>query len=233
MRNLELRAMDALRAGRKPSLDDFGGLPDLAGRIDEVAASRFAPDLVAAALEAGDVSAERFAAAVAAGVRTDLTLLMIVDRLADRRPLSSDSCAMCFGSWSDLAWTHDAPVSLRTAALRGALLMAGSDEIRSAELSLRIAKSAPDDDPDFLAHAARIGGRLHARDPSRAFLNFIGGLRRGDAAEVEASVELGWHEVAARLRGEGPFRDNGSPASRARGVSRAHPSCRSAMTRRS
>lgn len=189
---------EALAAGREPDVSDFGGLAAILSEPDAVAASPFATDFVTLVMDEGSPETEptaKFVAEVLTRVRQDIAINQLVDALAERPPLPEPLERRCFLHWLGLANGRDNPTSMRTAALRGALLMKRQDARRAARLSGDIALSELDDDPDYLAHAARIGGYLHAEAPNDGIVAFLQALLDQDAATDEAAFELGMSQV--------------------------------------
>ncbi len=189
---------DLLSAGRRPRLADFGGLDGVVAEAAALCGSPFAPDFLAVVLDGADredAAARTFVSALAAHPRDDLALNGMVDAIAERAPLADDAERTCFASWLAIARDRERPPSLRTAALRGALLMKGTDPRRGARLAGEIAAIEPDDEASYIAHAARIGGLLHAEAPSPGVTAFLEDAARVDGAADEASFELGMIDV--------------------------------------
>ncbi|BAQ49553.1 hypothetical protein Maq22A_1p36790 (plasmid) [Methylobacterium aquaticum] len=198
MHALERGMADLLSAGRRPRLADFGGLDGVVAEAAALCGSPFAPDFLAVVLDGADredAAARTFVSALAARPRDDLALNGMVDAIAERAPLADDAERTCFASWLAIARDRERPPSLRTAALRGALLMKGTDPRRGARLAGEIAAIEPDDEASYIAHAARIGGLLHAEAPSPGVTAFLEDAARVDGAADEASFELGMIDV--------------------------------------
>lgn len=191
--------MDAILAeGRQPAVADFGGLTAILNESDFVATSPFAPEFVALVMDEidrDDEAVARFVVDVLTRVQQDIAVNLLVDELSVRAPLPDAFEQRCFLHWLDIAKSRDNPSSLRTAALRGALLMKRQDPRRAARLSGDIAISDVDDDPAYLAHAARIGGYLNAEAPNLGIVAFLQALVDQDTAADEAAFELGMNEI--------------------------------------
>ncbi|QFU14727.1 hypothetical protein [Microvirga thermotolerans] len=206
MSRLDQAMTVALQAGRTPSSSGFGGLSALLAEVEVVAQSPFAAEFVTLVMDEADAvdgAAPEFVTGVIERLQNDFAISSIVDILADRPPLPPIFEQRCFRAWLRLASSREAAVSVRTAALRGALLMKRGSQRRALELAGRVAASDLDDDPHYLAHAARIGGLLHSEAPNGGIVEFLEALRDIDGAADEAAFELGLHEIAAAFNGSG------------------------------
>jgi hypothetical protein len=218
----------ALRDGRTPLAADFGGIASILASADGVARSQFAPEYMALVLDEadlGDPDVRAFSRNVVEHLDSDIGINSLVDVMAERPPLPEEVEATWFRRWLELAQNRRAAASARTAALRGALLTKRQSARRSLRLAAFIADCVVDDEPEFLAHAARIAGLLHAENPNEALVEFLQDLL--DVVDVadEASFELGMervgcalqaasgHDVLARLR-EARARFDASASSR-------------------
>jgi hypothetical protein len=205
----------ALRGGQTPSAAEFGGMAAILASPDGVARSHFAPEYMALVLDQadlGDPGVQAFSRDVVEHLDNDIGINSLVDVVAERPPLPDEVEATWFRRWLELARDRTAAASARTAALRGALLTKRQSARRSLRLAAFIADCVVDDDPAFLAHAARIAGLLHAENPNEALVEFLQDLLDVADAADEASFELGMervghalqatsgHDVLARLR---------------------------------
>lgn len=203
-----VNALDAkmealLTAGRTPSAADFGGLDPILGEAGAVARSHYAPEFVSLVLDGsddGDDVAMAFAGDVVERLDSDFAINAIVDWAAERRALPAPMERRFFRRWLALAGDREAAASVRTAALRGALLMKRQDERRALQLAGFVAASELDDEPDFLAHVARVGGFLHAESPNPGIIRFLEDLLDVADAADEASFELGMDQVGLALQ---------------------------------
>jgi len=196
-----------LQRGHSPTLADFGGLSVVAAAVDEISAGRFSAEFVEIALEeAGDEpAAQEFAARVIAGVEDDLRLNSLVELLQANR-LSDDLEEGIFGHWLKLSQSGSVAVTVRTASLLGALILKRDKARRALRLASTIASARLDDDPFYLAHAARVGGFLHSEDPHEGILEFLRDVVRVDEAADDANFELGLYSVGEALKEGDPAR---------------------------
>ncbi len=200
---LDAKMEAVLTAGRKPSAADFGGLDPILGEAMAIARSHYAPEFVSLVVDGSDNvndAAMAFAGKVVEHLDNDFAINAVVDWAAGRRPLPEPTERQFFRRWLALAGDRDASASVRTAALRGALLMKRQDSRRALQLAGFVVASELDDEPDFLAHAARVGGFLHAESPNPGIVSFLEDLLDVADAADEASFELGMDQVGSALR---------------------------------
>lgn len=203
MRALDATMEAALREGRTPSAAEFGGIAAILGSAGGVARSHFAPEYMALVLDEadlGDPDVRTFSGEVVRHLDDDIGINSLIDMVAERPPLPDAVEAIWFVRWLELARDRSAAASARTAALRGALLTKRQSARRSLRLSAFIAECAVDDEPAFLAHAARIAGLLHAENPSDALVEFLQDLLDVADAADEASFELGMERVGRAIQ---------------------------------
>jgi hypothetical protein len=207
MEPLEQTMTTLLERGLSPTLADFGGLSVVASAVDTVSASRFSAEFVEIALEeAGDEpAAQLFAARVIARVQDDFSLNSLVEVLQANR-LSDDLEEGIFDHWLKLSQDSSATVTVRTAALLGALILKRKKARRGLRLASAIASARLDDDPFYLAHAARVGGFLHSEEPHEGILEFLRDVIRVEEAADDANFELGLYNVGEALKEGDPAR---------------------------
>jgi len=199
---LDARMEAVLTAGRKPVAADFGGLAPILSGYEAVARSHYAPEFMTLVLDEADpadAATARFAGDVVERLDSDFAINALVDLVADRRPMPGPAEARCFRRWLSLAGDRSAAASVRTAALRGALLMKRQDATLARKLAGFIIALDLDDEPEFLAHAARIGGFLHAQRPNQDIVSFLEEMLDVADAADEAAFELGMDRVGSAL----------------------------------
>ncbi|GJD58079.1 hypothetical protein [Methylobacterium dankookense] len=193
----------ALSEDRRPSASDFGGLDPILSAAGAVASSAYAPEffeLVLDEADPADAAVQSFSGEFVDRLDNDIGINALVDLVADRAPLPEAVERRWFRRWLALAEDRGAMSSVRTAALRGALLMKRQSSRRSLMLSAFVVNCEPDDEPGFLAHAARIAGLLHAETPNPGTVEFLEGLLGVQDAADEATFELGMERVGGALR---------------------------------
>jgi hypothetical protein len=208
MELLEQTMTTLLERGLSPTLADFGGLSVVASAVDAVSASKFSADFVEIALEeAGDEpAAQLFAARVIARVQDDLSLNSLVEVLQVNR-LADDLEEGIFDHWLKLSQDSSAAViTVRTASLLGALILKRNKARRALRLASAIASARLDDDPFYLAHAARVGGFLHSEEPHEGILEFLRDVVKVEEAADDANFELGLYNVGEALKEGDPAR---------------------------
>ncbi|MCP1548425.1 MULTISPECIES: hypothetical protein [Methylorubrum] len=200
---LDERMTAALTEGRRPSAAEFGGLGSILAAPEVVAGSKFAPEFFSLVLDEADLedaAMQSFSGELVDRLADDFGINALVDLVADRPPLPEPVEGRWFKRWLALARDRAAMASVRTAALRGALLMKRQSSRRSISLSAFVVNCEPDDDASFLAHAARIAGLLHAETPNDATVEFLEGLLDVADAADEATFELGMERVGLALQ---------------------------------
>jgi hypothetical protein len=162
----------------------------------------FVPELVTLVLDHGSVEAPevgRFITTVVRHVRDDFAINQIVDVLA-RRPRLPDGIEQdCFRAWSMVFDDRSQSTSVRTAALRGALVLKRENSKRATQLAAKLVSVDLDDDPDFLAHVARIAGLLYAEEPISSLMDLLTDLSRIEGVTEDATFELGMSAVGHAL----------------------------------
>ncbi|MCK1603475.1 hypothetical protein IVB02_19015 [Bradyrhizobium sp. 166] len=196
-----------LERGHSPTLADFGGLSAVASAVDAVSASRFSAEFVEIALqEAGDEpAAQQFAARVISRVQNDFSLNSLVEVLQGNR-LADDLEEGIFDHWLRLSQDGSVAVTVRTASLLGALMLKRNKARRALRLASAIASARLDDDPFYLAHAARIGGFLQSEEPHEGILEFLRDVVKVEEVADEANFELGLYTVSEALKEGDPAR---------------------------
>jgi hypothetical protein len=201
MEPLEQTMTTLLERGLSPTLADFGGLSGVASEVDAVSASKFSAEFVEIALEeaGGEPAAQQFAAKVIARVLDDFSVSSLVEILRANR-LSDDLEEGIFDHWLKLSQDISVTVTVRTASLLGALILKRDKARRSLRLASAIASARLDDDPFYLAHAARIGGFLHSEEPHQGILEFLKDVVKVEDAADDANFELGLYNVGEALK---------------------------------
>lgn len=196
-----------LARGHLPTLADFGGLSVVASAVDVISTSRFSAEFVEIALEeAGDEpAAQQFAARVIARVQDDFKLNLLVEILQANR-LSDDLEEGVFDHWLKLSQDSSATVTVRTASLLGALILKRNKARRALRLASAIASASLDDDPFYLANAARVGGFLHSEEPHEGILEFLRDVVKVEEAADDANFELGLYNMGEALKEADPAR---------------------------
>lgn len=193
---------DVLEQGRCLAPSDLGGLETVTRDPDGASQSVFAPELVTLVLDHGSMEVPevgRFITTVVRHVRNDFAINQIVDVLA-RRPRLPDSIEQeCFRAWSMVFDDRSQFTSVRTAALRGAFVLKRENSKRATQLAAKLVSVELDDDPDFLAHVARIAGLLYAEEPIASLMDLLTDLSRIEGVTEDATFELGMSAVGHAL----------------------------------
>lgn len=210
MHPLEQAMVAALETGERPSLTYFGGLEAILAASNELAASPMMPEFLRMALESlkeTDESRARglaeFACLCLERARSGFGWTEAVDLLDMARPLPAWAEERCFSRFLILAGDRSAESVARAAALDGALRWAAEDRKRQLRLSLALLDVAVDDDPVFLARAAKIMGVSYSHWGETELLSRLRTLADLGGVSDEAAFELGMARLADGLSAEG------------------------------
>lgn len=209
MHPLEQAMVDVLEAGEKPSLAHFGGLEAILKASNELAASPMMPEFLRMALgslnEADKSTAQGLAEFICRcleGSKDGFGWTEAVDLLDMARPLPISVEKRCFSRFLQLVSDRSAESMARAAALDGTLRWATEDRKRQLQLSIALLDVAPDDDPGFLARAAKIMGVTYSHWGETELLSRLRALTEVDGVSDEAAFELGLARLVDGLSGE-------------------------------
>ncbi|MFK0204729.1 hypothetical protein [Agrobacterium sp. NPDC090283] len=188
-----------------PTVDRFGGLESLLSDGARVGASVFSDiivDMVLPFRDARPADIDAFLAEV----------LVVIDRGPELNSISNRLLALHFADTAvetrvfrrllALAVERGKPTPLRTAALKGALAFARDDAIRLARLVAELSETSPEDEPAYLAHAARIAGVLHGKTRNPALADFLHLLGDVVGAADQVHFELGLVSLQQAIEAE-------------------------------
>lgn len=207
MHPLEQRLIACLEAGGEPDPSDFGGIGALAAAADDIAASPLIPEFLRMSLPVlaspeDAFSAAQFICRCIEGATHDFVWTEIVDILDEASTLPL--LERCFSRFLAVAGDRDLAPMTRAAALDGALRWATADRKRQLRLSLVLLDIMPDDDPTFLARAAKIMGIAYSHWREQELLSNLLQLSHVDGAADEAAFELGMANLADGLDASDP-----------------------------
>ena len=197
--------VETLEAGERPTLDRFGGVEALLMSSADLSASPMMPEFLRMSLDylkGGNKEAHslaEFACRCLDGAKDGFALTEAVDLLDLARPLPTWVEERCFSRFLVLASDHSAESMARAASLDGALRWAAEDRKRQLRLSLALLEVTPDDDPDFLARAAKVMGVTYSHWGETELLSRLRALTEVDGASDEAAFELGMAKLADGL----------------------------------
>ncbi|MBO9127932.1 MULTISPECIES: hypothetical protein [unclassified Rhizobium] len=188
-----------------PTVDRFGGLDRLLSDGARVGASMFSDIIVEMVLPFRDerpADVDEFLA----------DILIVIDRGPELNTISNRMLALHFDDpavetkvFKRLLGTAidcGRPTVLRNAALKGALAFAREDAIRLARLVADLSEVSPNDEPTFLAHAARIAGVLHGKTRNAALSNFLHVLGNVSDVADQVQFELGLLSLQQAIEAE-------------------------------
>ncbi|WPB73931.1 hypothetical protein KYC5002_33455 [Archangium violaceum] len=201
--------IEALEAGEQPSLARFGGLDAMLQASAELAASPMMPEFLRMALDClkeEDKSKVQglaeFTCRCLEGSRDGFGWTEAVDLLDTARPLPVWVEERCFSRFLVLAADRSAESIARASALDGALRWAAEDRKRQLRLLLTLLDVAADDDPGFLARAAKIMGVTYSHWGESELLSRLRTLTELSGVSDEAAFELGMAKLGDGLSAE-------------------------------
>lgn len=205
MHPIEAELIEVVKSGRDWQLEDLGGIAKLAPAARSLGSSPMMPELLHS-LVLGWSKAKAPDRSTYKGVlhdllevaTTDFILLEAVDILEHHRPLPDDGDECFFMLFLAKAATGDHSLSglSRGAALDGAFRWAGDNrrwQLRLLDLFLGL---APDDDTEFLRHAAKIAGVAFSHWRDKELVEVLRKLAQIEAVRPEAAFELGMAALA-------------------------------------
>lgn len=177
-----------------PTLESFGGLERVLADGKGIGASLFPDMFVDLVLPHRGVRRSEVD-----GFLSDI--LMVIERGPELDTIATQMLALhlqdgveenkVFRRLLGMATDGDRSARLRTAALKGALAFARDDDIRIARMISEISDTQHDDDPIFIAHAARVAGVLAARTHAPALVRFLELVRDVEGSSDQVMLELG------------------------------------------
>ena len=195
-----------LEAGEEPSIASLGGIEGIAGAAHRLGSSPLLPELLRAMLrfwsqaQDGALIAATFRSLLE-GASTDFVLIEVVDVLDTFRPLPDGVDEGCFTVFLAKAGRSDGELTglARGAALDGAFRWAVSNRRWQLRLLDFLLGLSPLDDAVFLGHAAKIAGVAYSHWRERELLSKLSELVNLEAAQSDASFELGMANLADGL----------------------------------
>jgi len=204
LHSIEQALADALARGDEPSLMDFGGATALAGNEAALASCPLMPELLRIALGAlqGDMDGreviERFIIECARSA-IDAFAMQEAAELIASAPLAEKVHDACFAGFLGRVSDTAADPGARWWALDGAFRLAVEKPIRKHKLLIVLLDVSPDDDPEFLRHAAKIIGVAHSLWREADLVEVLRPLADLQASRDEAAFELGMVSLAEAL----------------------------------
>ncbi|WP_395458752.1 hypothetical protein ACHMW5_34335 [Azospirillum melinis] len=204
MQSIERALADALARGEEPSLADLGGAAALAGNEAVLASCPLMPELLRIALEALQRSGsqqeviERFVVACPASTTDPFSMQEAVGLIAGST-MTETVREACFAGFLDRVSDTAIAPGVRWWALDGALRLALEKSKRKHKLLVVLLDVSPDDDPEFLRHAAKILGIAHSLWREEELVTVLRPLADLQASRDEAAFELGMVSLADAL----------------------------------
>lgn len=180
--------------GATPGVEAFGGIDHVLEQGAAYGASIFSDEFVALVLPFRDArrnAVDAFLADVLSVIARGPELDTIADRLLALNFDDGPSGTKVFRQLLAIASERGRPVPLRNAALKGALALARNDARRLTRLEADLVDTELDDDPRYIAHAARVAGILSAKSGNPALAQFLVTMTEINGAEDQVRFELG------------------------------------------
>lgn len=159
-----------------PTVESFGGLDRILSDGGRIGASLFPDmfiDLVLPFRGNRRAQVDQFITEILIVIERGPELDTISDRLFALHLHDPASETKVFRRLLAIATERGRPTPLRTAALKGALAFARDDPIRLARLVSELSETEHEDEPVYIAHAARIAGVLAATTRNPALGQFL------------------------------------------------------------
>lgn len=201
---LEAEMAACLEAGEEPEPNRFGGIGTLATVAETLAASPLMPEFIRMSLPLlADSGASRvageFICKLLEGAGSDIAWTEAVNVLDEAAPLPAATEDRLFARFLAAAADRSLPALTRAAGLDGAIRWADRDRRRQLRLSAALLDVSANDDPDFLARAAKATGVTYSHWREPALLEVLAGLYNAEGAADEAAFELGMARLADGL----------------------------------
>ncbi|NTE82173.1 hypothetical protein G6M16_010675 [Agrobacterium tumefaciens] len=195
---------DILAREAVPSVDAFGGIDRVLSDGKVIGASIF-PDVFVElvlpfrSLRKADV--DRFIENVLMSIDRGAELDAIANYLLAISYEDTQAENAVFRRLLDISRQTNRSVRLRAAALKAALGFARDNSIRLTRLIADLVDTDLEDDPSFIAHAARIAGVLLARTRNPALLEFLTAASTVSGSGDQVHLELGLVALHSAIEG--------------------------------
>ena len=204
MHPLEAEMAACLEAGEEPEPNRFGGIDALAAVAEALASSPLMPEFMRMSLplmanNGTSPVAGEFVCKLLEGTTSDIAWTEAVDVLDEAAPLPASTEDRLFARFLTAAADRSLPALARAAGLDGAIRWADRDRKRQLRLSAALLDVSADDDPDFIARAAKAMGVAYSHWREPALLEVLAGLRDAEGAADEVAFELGMARLADGL----------------------------------
>lgn len=208
MHPLEIQMISILETGLEPSIAELGGVDVLASAAPIFGASPLMPELLPPLIQHWQQASSKdrdtlqvVLSNLLEAASIDFVLMEAVDILDANRPLPDQADEGCFSILlTKASCTENGMTGLaRGAALDGAFRWATSNRRWQLRLLDFLMGLTVDDDPEFLARAAKIMGVAYSHWRERDLLPVLKQFVNVEAANKEATFELGMANLADAL----------------------------------
>jgi len=211
MHPLEAKLGSVLERGDDPSVALLGGVAAIAEAAETLGRSPNMPAVLAALIRywpsatAAEIAMlQRAFQTLIREASADFVLMEAVDLLDASQPLPLEADDFCFSTFLQKAQDNTNLSGLaRSVALEGALRWAMSNRRRQLRLLDLLLGIAPDDDSEFLRHAAKIMGLAYAHWREAELVPRLMEITTIEDARADASFELGMAKLAQGLDSSG------------------------------
>lgn len=206
MHSFETKLREILENGQEPVLADFGSATDLHRASSDIAKSPLMPEFLKVAIAAlpdtlspdKDLLAEFVCNSIGAAT-DDFALMEAIDLLYEYGPLPGDSDNRCFVSFLNIASRNDVSAMAKAVALEGAFRWALSERRRQLQLLNFLLGLQNNEDPSFLARAAKIMGVAYSHWREEELIKILSDLTKIEGVQDEAAYELGMAKLTNGL----------------------------------
>ena len=182
------------RRSEAPSVEAFGGIDVLLGSATELGASIYSDyyfELVFPFREAKRSQVDAFIVDLLTSVARGPELSTIMNHLFGVTLEDRNAEQRLFRHFLKTATDWRNAVPLRASSLKGALGLVKGDNARIARIVAEVAETDPNDDPSYIAHAARVAGILFGHRKEPALVEFLRSVRGKDGCADQVELELG------------------------------------------
>lgn len=182
------------RRSEAPSVEAFGGVDALLGKAAELGRSLYSDyyfELVFPFRETRRSQVDAFIFDLLTSVVRGPELSTIVTRLFGLTLEDRNAEQRLFRHFLTAATDQRNALPLRVSSLKGALGFLNGDNARIARMVAEVAETDPDDDPTYIAHAARVAGILFGHRKEPALVEFLRSVRGTGGCADQVELELG------------------------------------------
>ena len=209
MHPFETTIVSLLDQGEEPTVTHFGGVSALLSEASAISSSMLMPEFLKGALAALRQSSDsekddltEFVCRCIEGATDDFVLMEAVDCLDKYRPLPSEADRRCFARFIAIASDRAANPMSKSVALDGAFRWAVSERVRQLQLLTLLLQISNEEEPIFLARAAKIMGVAYSHWREADLLKRLKELVQIEGVGDEAAFEIAMASLTDGLEAE-------------------------------